>query len=75
MRLTDIVSNLNLDLYPIIAMIFFLAAFGIILWGVVRTPKSESERQANIPLQEDYDMTQVRSKNGAAVDSKGVNHG
>lgn len=66
MTLTDIMSNINLDVYPIIALILFLVAFGLIVWGVIKAPRSFSDHQAQLPLEDDTDFPQ---------DHKGVSHG
>ncbi len=68
MRMTDIVSFMDLDVFPILAMILFLAAFGLILWTVVRTPRSVSNYQARLPL----DDAEINPSN--AHDPKGVSH-
>ena len=70
MRLTDIVSNMDLDIYPIIGLILFLAAFGIILWGVIKTPKSVIEHQAHLPLEDDFGINPESTNK-----TKGVSHG
>jgi len=74
MRLTDIVSNMNLDIYPIIGLILFSSAFGIILWGVIKTPKSLIQHQANLPLEDDFGITS-ESTNKTNNETKGVSHG
>ena len=53
MRMTEIVSFLDLSIFPSIAMVFFLAAFLAILWNVLRTPRSQSDLEASIPLNDD----------------------
>jgi hypothetical protein len=52
MSFTEIVSNMDLTIYPIIAMVLFLAAFAVIAWRVVVCPKSVSHHQAMIVLDE-----------------------
>jgi cbb3-type cytochrome oxidase subunit 3 len=73
MSFTDIVSNMNLDIYPIISLILFLVAFALIMWSVLRTSKTESNRQANIPLQDDYDLSSTDNMHNPA--GKGASHG
>ena len=78
MGVTDIVSNMNLDVYPIIALILFLTAFGIIIWGVLRIPKSLSEHQAHLPLEDDASSvvrTTRTSIHKHAGIKKGMTHG
>lgn len=70
MRFTDIVSNMNLDVYPIIALILFLVAFGLIVWAVLKTPKAVNDHQAHLPLEDDSII-----QTGAKSEPKGVTHG
>jgi cbb3-type cytochrome oxidase subunit 3 len=52
-RLTDIVSNMNLATYPQIALIIFLAVFAAITWRVVRNRHSRDYAEAaQLPLQD-----------------------
>jgi len=69
MRMTDIVSNMDLSIYPIIALIMFLVAFGIIAWRVVTKPRELSEHEAMLPLDDD------ESSAYNAVNGKGVSRG
>jgi cbb3-type cytochrome oxidase subunit 3 len=70
MKLTDIMSNMNLDVYPVVALILFLVAFLLIVWGVMRTPKAYNDHQAHLPLEDDFGMS-----NESTQDNKGVSHG
>jgi len=70
MKFTDIVSNMNLDIYPIIALILFLVAFSLIVWGVLRTPRSISAHQAYLPLEDDAAHIETSNQK-----SKGVSNG
>ena len=70
MKFTDIVSNMNLEIYPIIALILFLSAFSLILWGVIKTPRSFTDHQAHLPLEDDAEFMQ-----GTTQEKKGVSHG
>tara|TARA_R110000744_G_scaffold423_2_gene1709 strand:+ start:486 stop:698 length:213 start_codon:yes stop_codon:yes gene_type:complete len=70
MKITDIMSNMNLQIYPIIALVLFLVAFSLIIWGVLRTPRSISTHQAHLPLEDD--AAHIESSN---KESKGVSHG
>jgi len=70
MKFTDIISNMNLDIYPIIALILFLVAFVLIVWGVVKAPRSFSDHQAQLPLEDDFELV-----NQTTQESKGVSHG
>ena len=57
MRMSEIVSFLDLSIYPSIAMIFFLAAFIAVVWNVMTKSKQEIESAANIPLDDDIVFT------------------
>ena len=57
MRMTEIVSYLDLSIYPSIALIFFLAAFIAVVWNVMSKSKQEIEAAANIPLDDDVIFT------------------
>lgn len=57
MRMTEIVSYLDLSIYPSIALIFFLAAFIAVVWNVMTKSKQEIEAAANIPLDDDVIFT------------------
>jgi len=70
MKFTDIVSNMNLDVYPIVALILFLVAFSMIVWGVLKTPRSISDHQSHLPLEDDFSIP-----NGTTQESKGVSRG
>lgn len=65
MGVTDIMSNMSLEIYPIIALVLFLVAFSIIMWGVLRVPRSVITHQAMLPLEDD---TNFHDSN-TAVDS------
>ena len=79
MRMTEIVSFLDLSVFPSVAMIFFLAAFIAVLWNVMTKSKQEIESAANIPLDDDVVFT-PRVPSIANVDSnsatpdKGATH-
>ena len=75
MKLTDIVSNMNLDVYPIVALILFLVAFSIIVWGVLKTPRSFTDHQAHLPLEDDFGIQQGQSHDRPSNMHKGVTHG
>lgn len=53
MSLTDIVSGMNLTIYPQVALVISLATFlGVVVYVVLR-PRREIERQAHLPLEDD----------------------
>lgn len=66
--MTDIVSNMNLDIFPIIGMILFGVAFTLVMLSVFKRSKGSCEHEARLPLEDDE---QTRRDRGAA----GVNHG
>lgn len=53
MKMTEIVSFMDLSVYPSIALIFFLAAFIAVVWKALSTSKEEIDFQASLPLTED----------------------
>lgn len=53
MRMTEIVSFMDLSVFPSIALVFFLAAFLAIVWRVMTKSKSEIDSAASIPLSDD----------------------
>ncbi len=70
MRMTEIVSYLDLSIYPSIALIFFLAAFIAVVWNVMSKSKQEIEAAANIPLDDDVIFTpRVSIKSSSDTDS------
>ena len=73
MRLTDIMSGLNLSIYPQIALVIFVAIFtGVLIRVFSRSRQSEFERAANLPLNEDGDIApELDSPLGATLQEKG----
>ena len=69
MRMTEIVSFLDLSIYPSIALIFFLAAFIAVVWNVMTKSKQEIEAAANIPLDDDVVFTPRVSSIGSSTDT------
>jgi len=74
MSMTEIVSFLDLSVFPSVALIFFLAAFISILWKVLTKPRSESDMEANIPLNDDVVLTPRYAVKTEQADDKGVSH-
>ena len=69
MSMTEIVSNMNLDFFPILGLVMFLVAFGLVLVGVVKRSKSDCQHGAHLPLTEDNEpITRGNAR-------EGVNHG
>ncbi len=83
MRMTEIVSYLELSVYPSVALVFFLAAFIAIIIRVMTKTKAEIDSAANIPLNDDVIFTpRVSIKTNEQTDSKtdkytdkGASHG
>ena len=42
-------------LFPKIGFALFVLAFGIVVWRILRTPKSELDRSSSMPLEDDYE--------------------
>ena len=57
MSMTEIVSFLDLSIFPSVALVFFLIAFVAIVWSTLTKPKAEIQAQANIPLDDDVIFT------------------
>ena len=54
MRMSDIVSGLGLAVYPIIAMLMFIAVFaGAMIRVFARGRRAEMDAAANLPLADD----------------------
>lgn len=53
MRLTDIMSHLELHVYAEIGLIIFLIAFLAVVIRVLTTRRTDSDRMASLPLQDD----------------------
>ncbi|MEL7473073.1 MAG: hypothetical protein AAGK04_07130 [Planctomycetota bacterium] len=53
MRLTDIVQHADLDLWPQLALVFFVLAFAMMLVRVVLTSKAKDRAIAHIVLEDD----------------------
>ncbi len=53
MRMSQVVSFLDLSVFPSVALVFFLAAFIAVLWKALATPSNQSMMQASIVLDED----------------------
>lgn len=53
MRLTDIMSNMDLDVYPTVGLVIFLGAFTAVVWRVLTSKRSDTERMASMPLSDE----------------------
>jgi hypothetical protein len=52
--LSDIMSHIDLAVYPQVALVIFLGVFGGVSWRIFRKPNvSEFKRMAQLPLEED----------------------
>jgi len=69
--MTDIVSNMDLDVFPILGMILFCIAFSIIVFSVFKRGARVCERDAQLPLEDDAPTT----RGDRAANTAGVNHG
>ncbi len=79
MRMTEIVSFLDLSVFPSVALVFFLIAFIAIVWKTMTKSRQESETQASIPLDDDVIFTprvSIQSDNDDMHHAdKGATHG
>ncbi len=79
MSMTEIVSFLDLSVFPSVALVFFLAAFIAIVWKTMTKTKQEIESQASIPLDDDVIFTPRVSIHSNNEDmhhaDKGATHG
>ncbi len=64
MSMSEIISHMDLTVYPIIAMVMFLLAFGIIAWRALTCPKAVIHQQAMIALDDGDTQETVDQKNG-----------
>ncbi len=70
MSFTEIVSNMDLTVYPIIAMVCFLAAFGVIAWRVFRRPKGVITHEAMLAL-DDGEIAPMTNDHTGKGESRG----
>lgn len=50
MSLTDLMSGMKLSTYPQVALVIFLVVFAVIAWRVWRTPKTDADAWARMPM-------------------------
>ncbi len=55
--MSRIMSFLELSVYPSVALVFFLAAFVLVVWWVMTRPKKDIDDAANIVLDDDHVVT------------------
>lgn len=53
MRLSDIMSNMGLAIYPTVALLMFLAVFIAVAWRAMRSRREELDVYACLPLSDD----------------------
>lgn len=53
MRMSDIVSSLELSVFPIVGLVLFVGAFLIVTIRALSTSRSSCERWSNLPLESD----------------------
>jgi len=87
MSMSEIVSFLDLSVFPSIALVFFLAAFIGVIWWVMTRPRKEIDDAASIVLHEDRVITprtpsrsdggkrDTRDTNDRPQPGKGSSHG
>lgn len=52
MRLSDIMSNMGLAIYPTVALVLFVAIFAGVVWRLVRSRREELDAFAQLPFSE-----------------------
>lgn len=51
MRLSDIMGNMDLSVYPILALVLFVGVFVLVTGRAMRTTRATHDRWARIPLE------------------------
>ena len=77
MSLTEIVSFLELSVFPSVALVFFLTAFLAILWRVLRQPRTETDLAACIPLDDEVVFTprvSIKEEKSTDMTERGASH-
>lgn len=78
MSMTEIVSFLDLSVYPSVALVFFLAAFIAVIWRVMTRSKQEINDAANIVLDDDNVVAPRKpliTNHDTTTAEKGATHG
>ncbi|MCW5764809.1 MAG: hypothetical protein KIT68_02395 [Phycisphaeraceae bacterium] len=52
MRLTDVMSSMDLAVYPALALVLFTGVFALVAIRVARTRREEAARWSSLPLDE-----------------------
>jgi hypothetical protein len=53
MRLSDIMSQVELTLYPLLALVLFIGVFVLVVGRAMRTHRSHHDQWARIPLSDE----------------------
>jgi hypothetical protein len=61
MRLSDILSGVDLTVYPLIALVIFVGIFVVVLVRVARASRASIRDAAALPLADDAAMPGTRS--------------
>lgn len=65
MSLTDVMSAMDLAVYPQVAMVLFMAVFVSVAWRVLSKPRREEHaRAARLPLEEGSRVCERREASG-----------
>ncbi len=59
MRLTDIMSHMDLAVWPTIGLIIFLVVFAAVVLRVMTSKRTDNERMAAMPLADDTTTTEA----------------
>jgi len=52
MRLSELVSNMGLWVFPALGLVMFLTAFAVVCLRVARTPRDETAANGLLPLED-----------------------
>lgn len=62
MRLVDIVSGMDLVVYPIISLLIFVGIFLIVLFRVARASRSDMQHLASLPNEADTGLERPKEE-------------
>lgn len=75
MSMTEIMSFIDLSVFPSVALVFFLAAFIAVIWRVMTRTRQEIDDAANIVLDDDRVVAPRTRIHQSSSAEQGVTHG